>query len=186
MLKEEDALADGLAHAGLRSGEHIGVLLPNCAEFVLLLLAGARLGAVIVPQSLGLSPEALANTFRTAAIRHLVAWAGAADNLDPQLLAAKGILLSVGGAVEGWLGLAEILASGRTNPHSTPLLGEARPYLLVLTSSATGDPTPIVLSQHTKCLRAEAADGLYGVKADDVIMAADPPYPSLRQRLECV
>jgi long-chain acyl-CoA synthetase len=177
LLKEVDALADGLANAGLRSGEHIGVLLPNCPEFVLLLLAGARLGSVIVPQSLGFSPEALANAFRAADIGHLVAWAGAADSLDPRLLAGKSILLSIGGAVEGWLGLAEILASGRPPPPSLPLPGEDLPYLLVLTSGATGNPKPIVLSQHTKCLRAEAAAGLYGVNADDVIMAATPPLP---------
>ncbi|MBK8117205.1 MAG: acyl--CoA ligase [Candidatus Accumulibacter sp.] len=183
LLKEVDALADGLANAGLRSGEHIGVLLPNCPEFVLLLLAGARLGSVIVPQSLGFSPEALANAFRAADIGHLVAWAGAADSLDPRLLAGKSILLSIGGAVEGWLGLAEILASGRPPPPSLPLPGEDLPYLLVLTSGATGNPKPIVLSQHTKCLRAEAAAGLYGVNADDVIMAATPLYHSLAQRL---
>ncbi len=38
-------------------------------------------------------------------------------------------------------------------------------------------------SAHQECLRAEAAAGLYGVNADDVIMAATPLYHSLAQRL---
>ena len=45
LLQEVDALADGLSIAGVRAGDAVGVLLPNCAEFVLVLLAGARLGA---------------------------------------------------------------------------------------------------------------------------------------------
>ncbi|MBK8387513.1 MAG: long-chain fatty acid--CoA ligase [Candidatus Accumulibacter sp.] len=73
----------------------------------------------------------------------------------------------------------------RAGPPLPPSRFRAKtlPYLLVLTSGATGNPKPIVLSQHTKCLRAEAAAGLYGVNADDVIMAATPLYHSLAQRL---
>jgi acyl-CoA synthetase (AMP-forming)/AMP-acid ligase II len=54
---------------------------------------------------------------------------------------------------------------------------------MVLTSGSTGEPKPILLSQHTKILRADAAAALYGTTANDVTLAATPLYHSLAQRL---
>ena len=183
LLQAVDALADGLSHAGVRAGDHLGVLLPNCAEFVLTLLAGARLGVVIVPQSMGLGAEALAATFRAADVRHLLAWSGAAAQLADLPLPPGGIRVVAGGDREGWLPLQTLIEAGRAEPGATPLLQDDLPYLMVLTSGSTGQPKPILLSQHTKRLRAAAAADLYGVTAADVTLAATPLYHSLAQRL---
>ncbi|MGO9392909.1 class I adenylate-forming enzyme family protein [Rhodoblastus sp.] len=185
LLEQVVALSDGLADAGVGAGDHIGVLLPNCAEFVLVLLAGARLGAVIVPQSMGLSDEALESTFRAADVRHLISWAGVVGNLSPATvdLATRGVRITAGGAKPGWTGVADIIARGRAASRSAPLLPNDLPYLMVLTSGSTGKPKPIVLSQHTKVLRAEAAAALYGATDADIILAATPLYHSLAQRL---
>jgi O-succinylbenzoic acid--CoA ligase len=48
LLRDVEALAQQLAADGIRQGDPIGVLLPNCAEYVLLIHALARLGAVLV------------------------------------------------------------------------------------------------------------------------------------------
>lgn len=183
LLRDVDALSDGLSAAGIRAGEHVGVLLPNCAEFVVTLLAGARLGAVIVPQSMGLSAEALASTFKAANVRHLIAWAGTIANLADLRLPADGVRVVVGGAREGWMPLQSVIDTGKAHPKTAPVLPAELPYLMVLTSGSTGKPKPILLSQHTKILRAAAAAELYGVTADDVTLAATPLYHSLAQRL---
>ncbi|WP_296892513.1 class I adenylate-forming enzyme family protein [Thiobacillus sp.] len=183
LLQEVDALADGLSIAGVHAGDPIGVLLPNCAEFVLTLLAGARLGVVIVPQSMGLGAEALAATFKAADVRHLIAWAGAISSLAGLSLPSAGIHVVVGGAREGWIPMPALIDTGRTTPGTASVLSEALPYLMVLTSGSTGQPKPILLSQRTKRLRAAAAAELYGVTADDVTLAATPLYHSLAQRL---
>lgn len=188
LLMQVDALADALAAAGLRCGEHIGVLLPNCPEFAVVLLAAARLGAVIVPQSMGLAAAALENTFTSAAVQHLVAWAGAADKLSPATLALadRGLRLSVGGSLPGWTALTALTAmmtADHPGSSATPLVKGELPFLMVLTSGSTGEPKPILLSQQTKILRAEAAASLYGVGAADITLAATPLYHSLAQRL---
>ncbi|TXI94654.1 MAG: long-chain fatty acid--CoA ligase [Burkholderiaceae bacterium] len=185
-LKERvDALANGLAREGVRSGHHIGVVLPNCVEFVVTLLAGARLGAVVVPQSMGLATLAMENTFRAADIRHLIAWSGCIDNLSAGTLelTESGIRLSVGPPRSGWLSLVETMKTGEKLPASTPQLPTELPFLMVLTSGSTGEPKPILLSQKTKILRADAAAALYGTTSDDVTLAATPLYHSLAQRL---
>ena len=42
-------LARGLIALGAGKGTHVGVLYPNGAEFVVAMLAAARIGAVVVP-----------------------------------------------------------------------------------------------------------------------------------------
>ena len=42
-------VAQGLATAGVGRGDHVGVMLPNCADFIYVIFALARLGAVAVP-----------------------------------------------------------------------------------------------------------------------------------------
>lgn len=183
LLRQVDALSDGLAAAGIGSGDHVGLLLPNCPEFVLLLLAGARSGLVIVPQSIGLSAPAVEAAFRAADVRHLISWAAIAGTLTAATRELASTRVTVGGNVAGWTSFAEIIASGSEAPHNAPLLAADLPYLMVLTSGSTGKPKPIVLSQHTKILRADAAAKLYGVSDADITLAATPLYHSLAQRL---
>lgn len=183
LLQSVDALAQGLSLAGIRQGEHVGVVLPNCAESVLLLLAGARLGVVLVPQSMGLSPEALVSTFRAADVRHLVAWSGAAANLAGLTCPADSVRIVVGGARPEWQTWSSLMEAGHAQPGPAPRLPTDLPYLIGLTSGSTGTPKPIVLSQQTKRLRAAAAAALYGVRDSDVTLAATPLYHSLAQRL---
>lgn len=48
-----------LLDAGMKRGDHLGVLLPNGVEFARLIHAAARLGLVLVPLNLRLTPEEL-------------------------------------------------------------------------------------------------------------------------------
>lgn len=183
LLQTVDALAQGLSLVGIRAGEHVGVLLPNCAEFVALLLAGARLGVVIVPQSMGLSDEALVSTSKAADVRHWVAWSGAAANLSGLERMPGSVCVVVGGGRPDWLPWQSLMDDGRAHSGPAPYLPADLPYLMGLTSGSTGRPKPILLSQQTKLLRAAAAAELYGVLDSDVTLAATPLYHSLAQRL---
>ncbi len=46
---QSEALAAALAHLGVEAGDRIALVLPACPEFVISMLAAAKLGAVIVP-----------------------------------------------------------------------------------------------------------------------------------------
>jgi long-chain acyl-CoA synthetase len=46
-----DAVAGNLAHLGLRQGERLALLVGNCPEFLITVLAAARLGVIVVPMS---------------------------------------------------------------------------------------------------------------------------------------
>ncbi len=183
LLRDVDALAHGLSTAGVRAGDPVGVLLPNVTEFVLTLFAAARLGAVVVPQSMGLSPEALVHTFKTAGVRHLIAWSGALHQLAGLDLPMGGVRVVAGGEHQDWTSMQALIETGRDQPVAEAVSQPDSPFLMVLTSGSTGKPKPIVLSQRAKLLRAAAAADLYGVTTADVTLAATPLYHSLAQRL---
>lgn len=56
---EVSSLAGNLVARGLTSGDKVAALLPNCAEYVFLIHALARLGAVLVPLNTRLTPSEL-------------------------------------------------------------------------------------------------------------------------------
>lgn len=181
LAREVDALARGLLAAGVQPGDHLGVLLPNCLEFVHLLLAAAGIGAVLVPMPLSSTAGALRKAFQAARVKHAVCWhatpeaqAGAQD--------VAGLHLAIGGPVAGWLP-SEALSARAQPAQPLPDLPALSPYLILLTSGSTGAPKPILLSQDTKVARARSAMALYGLTEDDVVLAATPMHHSLAQRL---
>jgi carnitine-CoA ligase len=84
---EVDVLADryarGLAAEGVRSGDHVAVMLPNCHEFVPVIFALARLGAVAVPVNTAYRGELLRHVLDSADVSTLLIDTVYADRLPP-------------------------------------------------------------------------------------------------------
>lgn len=84
---EVDAMADrvaqGLAAMGLGRGDHVGIMLPNCADFLYLIFALARLGAVAVPVNTAYRGELLRHVLDSSDVSTLVIDGPYADRLAP-------------------------------------------------------------------------------------------------------
>jgi crotonobetaine/carnitine-CoA ligase len=84
---EVDAAADryacGLAAEGVRAGEHVAVMLPNCPEFVPVIVALSRLGAVAVPVNTAYRGELLRHVLSSADVSTLLIDAEYVDRLPP-------------------------------------------------------------------------------------------------------
>lgn len=178
-------LSRALHELGVRRGAHIGVALPNCEAFALLLVAAADLGAVLVPVSPALPATAMQRAFAATDVVHIVALAVVLRQLREEcgdfMQALTGVCLAEEGD-HGVPGIAELAAG----PASDTPLGHGKPedaYILTMTSGSTGDPKPIVFEQRTKLARAHATVSLYGLHGGDRILAATPMYHSLAQRL---
>ncbi len=66
-------LARGLIALGAGKGTHVGVLYPNGAEFVVAMLAAARIGAVVVPFTTFATAPELAEQLRHSDVAILLA-----------------------------------------------------------------------------------------------------------------
>ncbi|HVL85364.1 MAG TPA: AMP-binding protein [Pseudonocardia sp.] len=84
---EVDTLADryarGLAAEGVRRGDHVAVMLPNCPEFVPVIAALARLGAVAVPVNTAFRGELLRHVLDTSDASTLLIDAAYVERLPP-------------------------------------------------------------------------------------------------------
>lgn len=84
---EADAMtnrvAQGLSAMGVGRGDHVAVMLPNSADFLYVIFALARLGAVAVPINTALRSELLRHTLSSSDSSMLIVDAAYADRLPP-------------------------------------------------------------------------------------------------------
>ncbi|TVZ38563.1 fatty-acyl-CoA synthase/long-chain acyl-CoA synthetase [Alteromonadaceae bacterium 2753L.S.0a.02] len=150
--------------------DRIALHLNNCSDAVVVALAVAQLGKILIPLNPALrKPQLLTQIEATQAQLVITTQAG----------------------VKFWHKLTTSLPC----LCSEELLGEqvatiqeiqqdiSRPYLVTSSSGSTGKPKPIVLSQRSKLQRSKQAADCYSITNNDVILCASPFYHSLGQRL---
>lgn len=182
-------LGYSLVTHGVRRGDHVGVLLPNSIDFVVLMLVACDLGLVLVPLNTTLPVGAIVQTFTAGSVRHLVSTDDTLHQLWPErqgeLSSVDGLWLSVDPATEpgDYPDFATLIAEATPSPSPFDWGKPEDAFILTLTSGSTGDPKPITLAQRTKYMRMSAAVEMYGVTKNDVTVAATPLYHSLAERL---
>lgn len=72
LRKTVNRLAHGMSEAGIKKGQHVGVMLPNISAFPLTWLALARLGAVMVPINIAYTPRELTFIIENGDVEWLV------------------------------------------------------------------------------------------------------------------
>ncbi len=92
---EVDAMADrvarGMIAAGVRRGDHVAVMLPNCPEIVYVMFALARIGAVAVPINTAHRGELLRHVLVSSDSTMLIIDAGYVERLVPLAGALPGV-----------------------------------------------------------------------------------------------
>jgi acetyl-CoA synthetase len=138
-----DRFAAALAARGLRAGDRLAILLPQCAQTAVAHLAAYKLGCVALPLAALFGVDALEHRLRDAGVRALVT--DAAGLVKTRALQAMGpglpeleLLVSVDGADGDALGFDELLAgaSPADAPRRRP--GAEDPALMIYTSGTTG------------------------------------------------
>ena len=183
-------LSFALNKKGVTQGDHIGVVLPNGIEFVLMMLAAANLGAAIVPHNTSLNAKTLSNAFKASDVNHYIIWHSLIKEVQQKIGQSKSnsLWVSVGQHNEGQhkeqtTHFNELLKATNNYSLGTYTVDKEQPYIFTMTSGSTGSPKPIVLSQACKIARADAAIELYGITATDITLTATPLYHSLAERL---
>ena len=149
------AVALGLAGLGVAKGDRVGIWAPNCAEWVLVQYATAKLGAILVNINPAYRSHELAFVLVQSGLRTLVAtpsfrsadYAAMIEEVRGGCAELRDVLL-IGGS--DW---SELIAAGRRGDRSllaeiASTLSPDDPINLQYTSGTTGFPKGATLSHH--------------------------------------
>jgi acetyl-CoA synthetase len=136
-------LADWLRAEGVDRGDHLLLVLGNCAELWLTLLAAIRLGAVVIPATTLLGATDLRDRVHRGGVRHVIAHSE--DTAKFADVPGDWTRIAVGDPIPGWLRFDDAAEWLGTFEPEVPTAAED-PLLLYFTSGTTAVPK---LVEHT-------------------------------------
>lgn len=152
-------LAQGLISLGVGRGDHVAVMLPNCPDFVPVVFALARIGAVAVPVNTAHRGELLRHVLHSSDATTLIIDASYVDRVPPvadRLPGLTGLVVrdTDGGAPLGVLGkpavpFASLLDHGEEEPRAGLVFSDLQ--AIMYTSGTTG-PSKGAMCSHALAL----------------------------------
>jgi acetyl-CoA synthetase len=165
MSSRSHQVAQYLRECGVRRGDRVLLMLPNRVELWEIMLAGIKLGAVLVPTTMLVSTGDLQDRLERGAIRHVIAQASEAKKFET--LQGSFTRIAVGGKPEGWHDFED---SRQVTTVFTPE-GQTMatdPLLLYFTSGTTAKPKLVLHSHQSYPVGHLSTMYWIGLQKDDV------------------
>ncbi|MEN3278567.1 MAG: acetyl-CoA synthetase [Massilia sp.] len=146
MAARSNQVAQYLQQCGVERGDRVLLMLPNRVELWEIMLAGIKLGAVLVPTTMLVSTADLQDRMDRGRVRHVIAQVSEAHKFEG--VHGNFTRIAVGGKLDGWHGFDDCR---RVLSVFTPK-GETRatdPLLLYFTSGTTAQPKLVLHSQQS-------------------------------------
>jgi len=137
-------VANYLRSLGVKRGDRILVMLPNRLALWEVLLASIKLGAVIIPATLLLTPEDLNDRLERGSIKHVVTLSSEIGKFEN--IAGAYTRVAVGEAEQGWAHFEDAYQASADYEPDGPTWA-TDPMLLYFTSGTTSKPK-LVLHSH--------------------------------------
>jgi len=161
-IKERsDRFATALARSGIVKGDRVGIMLPNCPQYLIAVFAILRLGAIVVNINPLYTPREIAVVATDSGMRMLIildVLAPLASSIRPQTSIERMIITSTAEyslaaaacpAIEGTERLSEILASvSEPELPSVTIDAENDVAVLQYTGGTTGTPKGAMLTHY--------------------------------------
>lgn len=165
--QQVNGLAHGLRSIGVRHGDLVATVLPSSVELLLVWLATARMGAVVVP----LNP-ALRDAELEPLLRHAEPSVVVTDRPDATWAGGR-LTVRVGRSGPG-PSFAELSQPARTPPACQ--VSAEDPAAILYTSGTTGSPKGCVLTHASYTEPAPAYAGRLGIRPDDRLLVCLPLF----------
>ncbi len=172
-----NSLANNLLESGVRKGDFVAVLFRNCAEFVELYYALARIGAVIAPQPTRLSPREIRELVNLSEARILLfdqAFNGIVEAIRPELTTVERYV-GLGDDLPGYAYSYEDMATGGSTLEPVVEVGEEDLMYLNYTSGTTNLPKAYLLNHYNNLIAKDTFD-IFGLTEEDTVLTVFPMY----------
>ena len=169
---EIEHLAAGLSHLlGVAAGDRVAYLAPNRVEFIVLLFACAKLGAILTPINLRLSPTEQEKLIRRADVKAILIEPAELRALSKSIEDIQCVSLDGENEPNSALHYRDLLID-KPPPVSSGSMNS--PLLLVFTSGSTGEPKGAVLTQSAVHWNAQNSQVMHDLKRSDHIATSLP------------
>lgn len=173
--KSVNRLANVLWNLGIRKGDKVATILPNCLELYETYWAVARIGAVVVPLSpllRGTGLISLLNDSDTLLVITNKAFVEVLNPIKDQLPAVKGdrYLLTDSDPMSGYQSFHALKA--RTGDHDPPPveISDQDPFNIIYSSGTTGLPKGIVHTHYVRAMYCTHFSSSFRIRPESVIL----------------
>ncbi|WP_344420150.1 class I adenylate-forming enzyme family protein [Pseudonocardia ailaonensis] len=168
-----DSLAAGLVAAGVGKGDPVAVLLDNRPEFIQVVLAAFKIGAIVVPLNVRATAGELTGPLAASGARIVVTEAALRPRLDLALTCAHGLrCFSVDDGQLGDERFEDLARPGERPPRVE--ISPSDTALLCFTSGTTQEAKGVLLSHGGILFGGEARALAAGITWRDTLLLAQP------------
>lgn len=168
-----DSYRNYFHHLGIATGENVGLLSRNCAEYIYAYLALTSLGAIVVPINFQLSEREIAFIIKDANIKHLIT----KEQYD--LANNLAVLNYTENLIQLLISDIDTIAANFLNQPAPklPATYDAKSTCVIIyTSGTTGNPKGAMLSHENLVTNAKMFKQALDISADDKVLCILPMY----------
>lgn len=171
LRRRSNQVANWLRERGVGPGDPVMLMLGNQVELWVSMLAVMKLGAVILPTSVVLGSQDLADRVERAQVRQVIA--NAEDAAKFETVPGDYLRISVGAPVAGWLPFSD--ASDGSTADVRTVVSTDDPSLIYFTSGTTSKPKIVVHTYRSYPVGHLTTMYWIGVQPGDVHLAISSP-----------